>query len=165
MTSLYQWLKFIHVLAGFTFFMGHGVAVALAFRLKHEKDLARVRALFDLSGSMFLLYILSMLVMFLDGIAITFMGGWWSSGWIWASLAVFLIVTGWMFHLGERTYQPLRKAFGLPYRAKNKEHDPMDPISETERTALITATNPWLMFWVAYGGFAVIIWLMIMKPF
>lgn len=165
MTSLYQWLKFIHVIAGFTFFMGHGVAVALAFRLKHEKDLARVQAMFDLSGSMFLVFILSMLVMLLDGIVITFMGGWWSSGWIWASLALFLVITGWMFDLGARTYQPLRKAFGLPYREKNKEHDAVDPLSETERTAMIAATKPGLMLWVAYGGFAIIIWLMIMKPF
>ena len=165
MFSLYQWLKFIHVLAGFTFIMGHGVAVALAFRLKHEKDLTRIQAMFDLSGSMFLVYFLSMIVMFIIGIVITFLGGWWSSGWIWASLGLSLVITVWMFHLGARTYHPLRKAFGLPYREKNKEFDAQEPLSESERTAMIETTNPMLMLWVAYGGFAVITWLMIMKPF
>jgi hypothetical protein len=33
MGSLYLWIKFIHVVAGFTFIMGHGVSVALAFRI------------------------------------------------------------------------------------------------------------------------------------
>jgi hypothetical protein len=165
MFSLYQWLKFLHVLAGFTFIMGHGVAVAIAFRLKHEKDLPRIQALFDLSGSMFLVYFLAMIVMFVVGIAITFVGQWWSAGWIWASLALSLVVTVWMFHLGERTFQPMRKAFGLPFREKNKEHAPVTPLPEAERAALIAATNPKLMLWVAYGGFAVIAWLMMMKPF
>jgi hypothetical protein len=165
MFSLYQWLKFIHVLAGFTFIMGHGVAVAIAFRLKHEKELARIQALFDLSGSMFLVYFLSMIIMFLVGIAIAFMGQWWSSGWVWASLALSLVITVWMFILGVRTFHPLRKAFGLPYREKNKEYDAIPPVPEGKRAALIAATNPKLMLWVAYGGFAVIAWLMIMKPF
>jgi hypothetical protein len=165
MLSLYQWLKFIHILAGFTFIMGHGVAVAIAFRLKHEKDLVRVQAMFDLSGTMFLVYFLSMIVLFLVGIAITFMGGWWSSGWLWASLLLSLVITVWMFHLGERTYQPIRKAFGLPYREKNKEYDPVEPLPAEERAALIAATNPRLMLWVAYGGFVVVLWLMMMKPF
>ena len=52
MFSIYQWILFIHVLAGFTFLMSHGTSVTFAFRLKHEKDLPRIQALFDLSGSM-----------------------------------------------------------------------------------------------------------------
>jgi hypothetical protein len=165
MNSLYDWLKYLHVFAGFTFIMGHGVAVAISFRLKHEKDLSRIQSLFDLSGTMFPVYFISMIVMFLDGIAITFMGKWWSFGWVWASLALSLVVTVWMFLLGARTYQPIRKAVGVIFRENNKEFDPVDPLPEAERAALIEATNPQLMLWVAYGGFAVILWLMIMKPF
>jgi len=165
MNSLYLWIKFIHVVAGFTFIMGHGVSVALAFRIQKEKDLARVQAMFDLSGSMWQIYMLSWLVLMVAGIVNGFMGHWWSKGWIWVSLVLMLVVTVWMFQLGMKTYHPLRKAFGLAYHIGKEEFPPETPLSEGERVNLLAATNPMLMIWVGYGGFILILWLMIFKPF
>jgi hypothetical protein len=165
MDSIYQWLKLIHVAAAFTFIMGHGASIAFAFRLKKESDLSRVQAMFDLSVSMYMVYILALLVMLVDGIVLSFMGDWWSEGWIWVALISLLVVTVWMGYLGQRTYHPLRRAFGLPYRDSKGEKPAEPPLPEEERAKLIAATKPKLMFWVAYGGFAFILWLMMFKPF
>ena len=40
-----------------------------------------------------------------------------------------------------------------------------EPASEEESAALIAKTRPGLMLLVGYGGFVVIIWLMMFKPF
>ena len=162
---MYPFLKFIHVVAAFTFFVGHGAAVAFSFRVKRERDLSRVQAMLDLSTSMWVVYMLSLVVILVVGIIISFMGDWWSEGWIWVSMISFLVVTIWMFYLGQREYHPLRKAFGMPYRDSKGEHPAEEPLSEEKRVALIAKTKPHLMMLIAYGGFAIVLWLMMYKPF
>jgi Ca2+/Na+ antiporter len=162
---MYRWLKLFHVLAAFTFIMGHGASIAFAFRLKRENDLKRVQAMFDLSVSFFMVYMLALLVMLVIGIILSFMGDWWSKGWVWVSLISFLGVTFWMFYLGQRYYHPLRRAFGMPYRDRKGDKPAEPPLPEEERAKLIAETKPHLMLWVAYGGFAFVLWLMMFKPF
>lgn len=165
MFSLYLWLKFLHVLAGFTFMMSHGTSIVLSFRLKKEREMARVQAMLDLSANMWLVMIVSLLVLLVAGIINAFIGNWWSFGWIWVSLLLSLGITVWMFFVGQGTYHPIRKAFGMPYMARGKENPAQEPLSEDERNDLIARTRPWLMLFVAYGGFTIILWLMIFKPF
>ena len=163
--SLYHWLIFLHILAAFTFLMSHGTSIVFAFKLKREKDLTRIQAMFDMSGSMWLVMILSLLVILIVGVVISFMGDWWSMGWVWLSLALLLGITIWMFVLGQGTYHPMRKAFGLPYMHKGQEMPAEEPVSEEQRAAMIAKTRPWEMLLVAYGGFVLILWLMMFKPF
>lgn len=165
MGSLYLWLKFLHVLAALTFFMSHGTSIVFAFRLRREKDLARIQAMFDMSSHMWLVMILSLLGILVIGVVISFMGDWWTRGWVWVSLVLSLGVTIWMFVLGQGTYHPMRKAFGLPYLQGGKDMPAEEPISEDERAALVAKTRPWEMLVIAYGGFVVILWLMMFKPF
>jgi uncharacterized membrane protein len=165
MGSIYLWLKFIHILAGFIFLMSHGTSIMFAFKLKREKDLIRIQAMFDLSGTTWLMMILSLLVLLIVGVVLSFMGNWWSGRWIWVSLGIALGVTIWMFVIGQGTYHPMRKAFGLPYMQKGKELPAEQPASDEERAALIAKTRPWEMLIIALGGYIIIIWLMVFKPF
>jgi hypothetical protein len=164
MTSPYLWLKFIHVIAAVTFMVAHGTSIAISFRLKHEKDVARIKALLDLSSTMWVATMLSLLVLLIIGIVLGFMGGWWSQTWIWASIVLLLVITFWMFYIGQRTYHPLRKALGLPYQAGGKEMPAEKPAPVEESFALIANTRPGLMLLIGYGGFVLIIWLMMFKP-
>lgn len=97
MTSPYLWLKFFHVVAAVTFMMAHGTSIALSFRLKHEQDVARIKAMLDLSGTMWVAMMLSLLVSGIAGIVLGFMGRWWSQTWVWVSLVLLVVVTIWMF--------------------------------------------------------------------
>ena len=119
----------------------------------------------DLSGSMWHVYMRSWLVLMIAGVVNGFMGQRWSRGWIWVSLVLMLVITVWMFFLGYRTYHPLRKAFGVPYQKGKNEMPAEEPLGEEERVALIAATRPMEMLAIGYGGFLLILWLMIFKTF
>ena len=107
----------------------------------------------------------SWLVLLLAGIVNGFMGHWWSKGWMWTALVLMLVITVWMFRLGLKTYHPLRKAFGLAYQVGKEEFPPEVPLSEEERVKLLAASKPQQLLLVGYGGFILILWLMIFKPF
>jgi hypothetical protein len=48
-----RWLVFIHVLLALTFFLAHGAAAAMVFKVRSETDFARIRAMLDLAVSTF----------------------------------------------------------------------------------------------------------------
>jgi hypothetical protein len=165
MGSLYIWLKYVHVLAGFTFLLSHGVAVYTAFQLKKETDPARMKPLLDLSASSWPGMMLSLLILLIAGIITGFMGHWWGSLWIWVSLVILLGLTGWMFSIGQKAYHPLRKMLGMEYLIQGKPQpvEPQRPIAEIQ--AHLAKTRPKEMLYIGLGGFALILWLMIFKPF
>jgi hypothetical protein len=70
-----------------------------------------------------------------------------------------------MFQIGQGTYHPLRKALGLPYMARGRDMPAGEPAPEEESFALIAKTRPVLMLLIGYGGFVLIIWLMMFKAF
>jgi uncharacterized membrane protein len=70
MTSIYLWLKFLHVVAAVTFMVAHGTSIAISFRLKHEEDVARIKAMLDVSGTMWIAMMLSLLVSGIAGIGL-----------------------------------------------------------------------------------------------
>lgn len=162
---MYNWLVFIHVLAALTFFLAHGASASMAFQLKKERELARIRAMLDLSGTSFAVFGTSLLVLLAAGVAAGFVGHWWRFGWIWVSLALFIAVSIWMGIYSRRVYSPLRKAAGMSYMEGNKEMPPVEPASETEIAALLDRSNPVLLAGVSYGLIAVTVWLMRFKPF
>ncbi len=165
MTSLYVWLKYILVLAGFLFLLSHGTAVFAAFQLKKESDPERIKAMLDLSASSWPPMMLSLLVLLVAGIITGFMGNWWGTVWIWLSLVILLGITFWMFSLGQRAYHPLRKMVGQPYLIKGKPFPAEKPRPIAEIKAHLARTRPMEVLVVGIGGFAFILWLMIFKPF
>ena len=41
---LIRWLIFLHVLGALTFFLAHGASAAMAFKIRKERDFARIGA-------------------------------------------------------------------------------------------------------------------------
>lgn len=162
---MYTWVKFLHVASAITFFVAHGASVFAAFRLKQEKELPRIQAVLDLSGSSIGLMSIAWLVLLVSGIVGGFMGPWWSELWISISLVLLLGVTVWMGIYSGRHYNPIRKAVGLPYRASKGEGSPEEPLPIEEIHALLAATNPTLLAVVGGGIPVIILWLMVFKPF
>lgn len=165
MTSLYTWLKYVHVLAAFVFLMAHGTAVYISFQLKKEKDLERIKTLMDLSATTWPPMMLSLLTLLVAGIITGFMGRWWGSGWIWVSLVILIGITVWMFRLGTNTYHPLRRIAGMPWMIQGKPQPVEKARPMNEILDHIAKTRPREMFIIGVGGFALILWLMIFKPF
>jgi amino acid transporter len=162
---LYQWVVFLHILSALAFFMAHGASAVMVFQLRRERELDRIRAILDLSRAAIPVAYIAVLILLLAGIAAGIMGNWFSQGWIWASLGLMVVQFGWMYYYAYRYYPPIRKAVGLPYSDGRSEHAAEPPASAAEIDAAIRATNPPLFLGVAFGIVALILWLMVFKPF
>jgi hypothetical protein len=137
----------------------------VAFALRGERNLERVRALLSLSGGSYGLMYLSLLVLLLSGILTGFLGKWWGQGWIWTSLGLLIAVVGAMSAIGSRTYGAARKATGLPYFEGGKPHPPLETASAEEIDAILNKGQPHLLTAIGAGGIIVIAWLMMFKPY
>jgi hypothetical protein len=147
-----------------TFFLAHGAGAAMAFQIRKETSLERMRAMLDLSASPFMIYLLSYVVMAVTGLAMMFLLRLWSRGWVWVAVALMLFVFFWMVRLA-RPYATLRKLVGLPYREGNVEH-PAEPRASDEAVAEHLSTlGVWQFVAVGYVIPAFVLWLMFFKPF
>jgi hypothetical protein len=162
---MYRWIVFFHVLSALVFFMAHGASAAMAFRLRRERALDRIRAILDLSDAALPVMYYAVMVLVLAGITAGIMGNWFSQGWIWTALVLLVIVWFGMHYYAFRYYTPIRKAVGLSYRDGKAHQPPQPPGSDAEIAALIQASNPMLLAGISFALIAVILWLMMFKPF
>ena len=162
---LIRWLVFIHVLSALTFFLTHGAAAAVIYKVRSETDFTRIRAMLDLSVSTFRVYMPSFALMGLTGLVMPFLIHIWNRVWIWLSIVLILFVAVWMGLVNEKQIKQLRKLVGLPYMQGNKEYPAEPPASPEEVTALLQKINPHQWALVGYGIPAIVLWLMIFKPF
>lgn len=163
---IYKWLVFIHVTSALLFLMGHGVSAGVALKVQNERDRDRMRALLELSNGapLFGLTWALFLIMLASGIAMGFMGRWWSSGWIWASLGVLIAVSVASMFMGSGYLNRLREGLGLPsYRSDPGEEGIEIPPEEFER--LLQSRQPVSLAVIGFSGIVIITWLMIFKPF
>lgn len=164
---MYQWFVFAHVLGVFGFLLAHGTAAAVAFVLRSQRKVERVRVLLDLSRSVTMVANVSLLMLLAAGITAGFMGNWWGQGWIWAALSLFILLSITMTFLGSRPFKRLRQFVnaGNPSRSETIDHSSLDPVSEKQLAVLLAATHPWLLTAIGGVGLVLILWLMMFKPF
>ena len=164
-TALQPWLKFLHVAGAFLFVAGHGVSMFVAFRLRGEGDRARMLPLVDLSASSLAVTFGGLLVMFFSGIAAGITGSYFGRGWIWVSLVLLVVVATVMTPLASGHFTRVRRALGQRTRdMKPNDPDPA-PLPAEEVAALAAGRWPEVTALVGGGGFVVILWLMMFKPF
>ena len=162
---MYGWIIFLHVVSAFIFFMAHGVSIGVALWLRRERQLERLRTLLELSDASRMFVHPSLMVMLLSGIAGGFMLNWWHMGWIWASLALLVFITVVMFRGMSPYFNKLRKAVGSPYREGRKKQPALEPAPTSEIEALLTSGNMVVMTGIGIGIMAIIVYLMMYKPF
>jgi hypothetical protein len=160
-----RWLVFLHVLSAITFFLSHGAAAAMVFKVRTETDFVRIRAMLDLSVSTFPAYMFSFLVMGVTGLIMPFLIHIWGRIYIWLSIVLLLFVVVWMGLVNEKQIKQLRRLVGLPYMKGSKEFPAEPPASSEEVETFLKEINPIQWAIVGYGIPAFILWLMIFKPF
>ncbi len=162
---LLQWLIFIHILSAITFFLAHGAAAAMAFKIRSETSLERMRAMLDLSVEPLVIYLVSFLVMGVTGLWMPFIIRIWDRGWVWVSIVLIVLVAVWMGWFNERTYKPLRRLVGLPYMVGNKQFPAEEPADMDTIRAHIKSIDLRGMVIVGYVIPMFVLWLMVFKPF
>jgi hypothetical protein len=162
---MYRVIVFFHILGAMGFLMSHGASASVAFRLRRETEIERIKALLDVSGTAVIVMWISLLVLAVAGIVLGFMGRWWNRGWIWTSIGLLLAIGIVMGIFSGRHYHGLRKLVGLPYMEGSKDRPAEEPASHAEILALINDHKPMVLTVVGFGGIGVILWLMMFKPF
>lgn len=162
---LYKLVVFLHVISVFGYLLTHGISVAMAFALKKERDISKIKTLLELSGNSYPMMFRLLNTSILLGIIATLQAGWWRFGWVWVSVFLLVAIFVLMVLFGGMVYGKARVAAGLPYVIRGKRF-PAEPAQSDEYVlALIAKGNPVLLTVVGYGGYAIITWLMIAKPF
>lgn len=158
------WLIFLHIAAAFSFAVAHGVSAFVALKLRRERDPARVIALLDLSKFALPTSTLSVLLLLISGIAEGFVGGYWGRLWIWAAIAVLVVLFGVMSFFGVMHYDRVRHALGVPgfYDKKNTGGPEADQAALTQ---MLDSPRAVELAAVGFIGLAVILWLMVLQPF
>ena len=149
-----RWWTYLHLAGAFGFLAAHGVAVAVALRLRRERDPARCRAFLDLSRSTRPWMYVSLLVLIVAGVVRGFQLHAWSQGWIWAALGLLIAMLVAAFPLAVPYYVRVRRAVA------EGADTPPDRLE-----ALLRSPRPLVILWVETAGLLVILWLMIFKPF
>ena len=112
MDPMYEWIVLLHVLGAFIFVAAHGVSMVTAFRLRAERDHGRQAVLLETSawgvGAMYI----GLLLLLVGGIWAGFAGDHWGSLWIWASIAILVIVIAVMYVVATPFYGRMRAATG-----------------------------------------------------
>lgn len=157
---MYQWLVFLHVLGVFGFLLAHGVSLFVGFRVQREKDIHAVRALLGLSASAVMWTSLSLLVLLIGGIGAGFVGNWWSHGWIWAALGVFVVVWALMSIFSGPAFRRARMAVGFTGPRTIDESVVGDDLA-----VRLADLRPWLPTVIGGVGLVILLWLMVLKPF
>jgi amino acid transporter len=158
------WLKLLHIAAGFTFVLAHGVSAFSSIKLRGERDPARVIALLDLSKFSLPISDVAILVLLASGIASGFVGGYWGHLWIWVSIGVLVFLFIFMSLRGVQHHDAIRHALGTAGFYDKKD----TPIPEADPVALAAALDsPRALELAAVGGIGllVLLWLMVLKPF
>jgi len=158
------WLKLLHVAAGFTFALGHGVSAFTILKLRGERDPARVTALLDLSKFSLPASDLAILVLLASGIAAGFVGGYWGHRWIWISIGVLVFLFIFMSVRGVQHNDAIRHALGQAGFYDNRK-TPAPQADPAELTRLLDSPRAFELAAVGGIGLLVLLWLMVVKPF
>ena len=161
---MYEWIVLLHVVGAFVFVAAHGVSMVTAFRLRGERDRGRQATLLEASAIGVYLTYVGLLMLLVGGIWAGFAGEHWGRLWIWASLAILVVVIVVMYAVATPFYGRMRAAAGLGQWAERaSSYKP--PATEADLAMLATSNRPTVLALVGGIGLLVIVWLMVIKPF
>lgn len=153
---MYRWWVFLHLVGVFGFLLAHGVSVAVAFRLRKEREPARVQALLAMSSASINAFYPAVALLLVGGVAATFDGNLWGYGWIWASIVLLVLVSGAMYSVARPHYRRLR--FITDAMVDGSEAVGADQYAEALRSRQM------LIAGIGSAGLLLILYLMLFKP-
>lgn len=155
---MYEWLVLIHILGVLGFMFTHGVAAAMALRLRHERNPDRIRVMLQVSSSSLAIFYLSTLLLLGGGIWAGFNGNWWGEGWIWVALGLFVFNLLFMWAVASPYYKKVREVMTI-------EESGGSAVGSEQLESLLRSNRPHVLLTVGLLSIVFIAYLMVMKPF
>jgi hypothetical protein len=165
LTPYYAWFVFLHIVSAFAFALGHGVSVFVAFRVREERDPARMLALLDLSRHTLAAATYGLLGVLLFGILAGIAGDWFRQVWPWLSIGLLVVIGVAMTPAIGMHMVALRQALGQRNpRAKAGEPDPV-ALPFDDVVAMAQTKRPEATLAIGGVGLVALLFLMTFKPF
>ena len=159
---MYELVVFVHVASVLAFMLAHGVHVTAMFAFRGEPDPERALTFFnDVPNPTGIRVLLSVTVG--TGVLAGFLGSWWTRGWIWTSLAALVVIWVAMWRYAGHYYGLVQEAAEAAIAAHSSGQ--ANPGAQAAYDAARRSWQPIGMSVVGLGGLAVILWLMMFKPF
>lgn len=155
---MYEWLVLIHILGVLGFMFTHGVAAAMALRLRHERNPDRIRVMLQVSSSSLAIFYLSTLLLLGGGIWAGFNGNWWGEGWIWVALGLFVFNLLFMWAVASPYYKKVREVMTI-------EESGGSAVRPEQLESLLRSNRPRVLLTVGLLSIVFIAYLMVVKPF
>jgi hypothetical protein len=151
--NAYLVLRFLHLLGVLGFVAAHGATITVTFKLRSERDPARVKTMLELSRATRHVMYASFTLLLGAGVTMGFVAQLWASGWIWASLILLLLLFAAAFPLA------------LPYFGAIRRAVAAEPIDPDALARLLKSPRGLVLAWVETLGILAILGLMVFKPF
>jgi plastocyanin len=153
----YRWWVFAHLLGVFGFLAAHGVSMTAGFRLRKERDPAKVVDLVQLSSSSTRWFYASFLLLMASGAVAATVADLWSQLWVGASVVVLVVITGVMLSVGKPYYRKV----GVVARAKAGGSK---AVTDAQFDELLRSRRSEIVIGVGALGLAIILYLMVFQP-
>src|SRR5207342_3469506 len=158
----YPMLLVIHVLCVFGFLAIHGVSMGVWWRVRRERDRAKLIPLLDLSVGFITPMTVAGLLLIVSGVLVGIAAAWWFNGqwWLWVSIALLVAIVAAMTPLLAIPMSGIRRGLGMPSPADRKAGIVPAPVDDVELDRLLRDRRPAVGAAVAIGGIVLITWLM-----
>lgn len=160
-----RWVLYLHLASVLGFMLAHGVQVQVMWRQRGEPDPERNLGLFDpLPGLLLLRLLLGAVIG--TGLVAGILVPWWRQWWMWIALALLLAITWLMRRYGGGYYELIQRTATEAIEAAKEGAEASDQAAK--RAAFDAARGGWhpiVVSAIGLGGLAIILWLMMFKPF
>lgn len=153
----FQYWVLIHLVGVVGFAAAHGVSMSVAFRLRSERDPAKINALLDASSRSITPFYLSLLILLIGGIGAAIAGDLWGFGWIWAAIATLVLVIGAMYGLATSYYKRVRTISAAM-------EEGTEAVTPEQFDEVLRSGKPLAIIVIGIAGLLFILYLMVMKP-
>lgn len=165
--DFYPWLLVFHVLSVLGFLAIHGVSMGVWWRVRRERDRAKLMAWLELSGSFMTWTLVTGLLLIVSGVVVGVAAGWWFNGqwWLWVSIVLLAAIVLSMNPLNAVPMVRVRQALGMPNLADARAGTTPSPADDATLEGLLLDRRPVFGSAFAIAGIVVITGLMETKPF
>jgi plastocyanin len=153
----YNWWVFLHLIGVFGLLAAHGLSIAMAVKLRSERDPAKVNDLLQLSAASTRVFYVFFVALALGGIVAASVAHLWSQAWVWLSVIVLVVVLIVMYAMAS----PYYKKVGVIARAKAGGSK---AVTDEQFDALLLSRAPAIVMAIGTLGLVALLYLMLFKP-
>jgi predicted benzoate:H+ symporter BenE len=153
----FQWLLFLHITSVLALLGTHGTSMTVLYRIRRERDRARILGLVTLSGETILPMYISLAAIVVTGVLLAFKVKAFSRWWLWVAIVILVVVAA------------LMGMIARPYFARVKEACQLRPsgvprVSDEELAEILQAPTVHVISAIGGVGLLAILYLMIFQP-